>query len=82
MADSKEKKRTSVPGSFNAADDDGGQAFVATQGHHVGLDQGHRQGSRPVNPEDPGVALVEALTWSVLTGVNRRGVQAARDPGL
>jgi len=23
----------------------------------------------PVNPEDPGVALVEALTWSVLTGV-------------
>jgi hypothetical protein len=23
----------------------------------------------PVNPEDPGVAFVEALTWSVLTGV-------------
>jgi len=23
----------------------------------------------PTNPEDPGVALVEALTWSVLTGV-------------
>ena len=23
----------------------------------------------PVNPEDPGVALVEALTWSVLTGI-------------
>ena len=23
----------------------------------------------PKNPEDPGVALVEALTWSVLTGV-------------
>jgi hypothetical protein len=23
----------------------------------------------PRNPEDPGVALVEALTWSVVTGV-------------
>ncbi len=23
----------------------------------------------PVNPEDPGVAMVEALSWSVLTGV-------------
>jgi hypothetical protein len=23
----------------------------------------------PTNPEDPGVAFVEALTWSVLTGV-------------
>ncbi len=23
----------------------------------------------PANPEDPGVALVEALSWSVLTGV-------------
>jgi hypothetical protein len=23
----------------------------------------------PTNPEDPGVALVEALAWSVLTGV-------------
>ena len=23
----------------------------------------------PVNPEDPGVAFVEALSWSVLTGV-------------
>lgn len=23
----------------------------------------------PENPEDPGVAFVEALTWSVLTGV-------------
>ena len=23
----------------------------------------------PTNPEDPGVALVEALSWSVLTGV-------------
>jgi uncharacterized protein DUF4235 len=23
----------------------------------------------PVNPEDPGVAFVEALTWSVLTGI-------------
>jgi Protein of unknown function (DUF4235) len=23
----------------------------------------------PTNPEDPGVALAEALTWSVLTGV-------------
>ena len=23
----------------------------------------------PKNPEDPGVALVEALTWSVVTGV-------------
>jgi len=23
----------------------------------------------PINPEDPGVALVEALSWSVLTGV-------------
>ena len=23
----------------------------------------------PANPEDPGVALVEALTWSVVTGV-------------
>jgi hypothetical protein len=23
----------------------------------------------PVNPEDPGVAFVEALAWSVLTGV-------------
>jgi hypothetical protein len=23
----------------------------------------------PTNPEDPGVALLEALTWSVLTGV-------------
>ena len=23
----------------------------------------------PMNPEDPGVAFVEALTWSVLTGV-------------
>jgi len=23
----------------------------------------------PVNPEDPGVAFIEALSWSVLTGV-------------
>jgi hypothetical protein len=23
----------------------------------------------PTNPEDPGVAMVEALSWSVLTGV-------------
>jgi hypothetical protein len=23
----------------------------------------------PINPEDPGVALIEALSWSVLTGV-------------
>jgi Protein of unknown function (DUF4235) len=23
----------------------------------------------PTNPEDPGVALIEALAWSVLTGV-------------
>ncbi len=23
----------------------------------------------PTNPEDPGVAIVEALSWSVLTGV-------------
>lgn len=23
----------------------------------------------PVNPEDPGVAFVEALSWSVLTGI-------------
>jgi hypothetical protein len=23
----------------------------------------------PANPEDPGVAIIEALTWSVLTGV-------------
>lgn len=29
----------------------------------------------PMNPEDPGVAFVEALTWSVLTGVS---VGAAR----
>ena len=29
----------------------------------------------PTNPEDPGVAFVEALTWSVLTGVS---VEAAR----
>ena len=35
----------------------------------------------PTNPEDPGVAFVEALAWSVLTGVTVAALQAARDPG-
>ena len=29
----------------------------------------------PVNPEDPGVAFVEALTWSVLTGITVAAVR-------
>ena len=29
----------------------------------------------PTNPEDPGVALVEALGWSVLTGVTVAAVR-------
>jgi Protein of unknown function (DUF4235) len=29
----------------------------------------------PINPEDPGVALVEALSWSVLTGVTVAAVR-------
>jgi hypothetical protein len=29
----------------------------------------------PSNPEDPGVALIEALSWSVLTGVTVAAVR-------
>ena len=35
----------------------------------------------PTHPEDPRVALTEALGWSVLTGVSRGGGEAARHPG-
>ena len=35
----------------------------------------------PTHPEDPQVALTEALGWSVLTGVSVEAAQTARDPG-
>ena len=66
MADS-DKKEDIGTRVFNAMTHDGGQ-LCRPQGHHVGWTKVTGK-KPPTNPEDPGVAFVEALTWSVLTGV-------------